>query len=72
MKLKWSKYILCDKGNKCYDLAYELFDVRKLFNFGKYFCDATIRKLKNDFWKDAVKAYMELIAKSILTVGIPF
>ena len=40
-------------------MIYNLFDVRKIINLGKHFCAHTSNTVKNDFWIDVLKSYIE-------------
>ena len=63
LKIKWLKKFVNNSDGKCYKLIYSLFDIDKLFNTGKLFCDFVINKLRNAFWIDVLKAYSIFIDK---------
>ena len=44
-------------------MIYNLFDVRKIINLEKIFSELTSKTVKNDFWIDVLKSYIEYINK---------
>ncbi|XP_052778728.1 uncharacterized protein LOC128216195 [Mya arenaria] len=58
LKLKWIKKCILNDSSKCFKLMSVLFDVNKMLNFGKKFCEIICQKMSNTFWKDVINAYM--------------
>ena len=63
LKLKWFKRYVDNSQSKCYKLVNSLFDIDKVFNTGKMYCNLIISKIKNVFWIDVLKSYMIFVDK---------
>ena len=63
LKIKWFKRYVSNSKSKCYKLVNTLFDIDKIFNTGKMFCNLIISKITNSFWIDVLKAYMVFVDK---------
>ena len=63
LKINWIKRYINNSKGKCYKIVNSLFNVDKLFNTEKIYCDLTIHKLKNAFWIDVLRAYSVFVEK---------
>jgi hypothetical protein len=63
LKIKWLKRYVSNCDSKCYKFVNSLFNIDKVFNFGKMYCMSINNKIKNAFWIDVLKAYMIFVDK---------
>ena len=62
LKLTWVRRLLSQES-PWINLAKTCFDINMFLNFGKEYAVKKIKLIKNDFWKDTLKAYIKYINK---------
>jgi hypothetical protein len=70
LKVKWIRNFIIHSESQCYKLVDTLFDMHKLLNCGKLYCEKVAKKIKNSFWIDVLKSYIRYIEKfEISSIG---
>ena len=67
LKIKWIKNAIKNSNSKCYQLVNDLFDMNKVMNCGKMYCEKIVKNIKNNFWIDVLKSYIKYIEKFQIT-----
>ena len=63
LKVSWIRRILKSNRPWVYLFEAEVCPVQRIATFGSIWCDKMARKTKNDFWKDVLSSWKDVIEK---------